>query len=78
MLPFVWWRESPVAGYKIIGNDGDEPFPWGVDDSAAHDPRRIAAESHGHSQRLLAAGPGLLEGVIQNKGHPGQIAEILQ
>ena len=77
-LPFGRRGETPVAGHKAVGENGDEPLPGGVDDAAANHPGGVAAEAHGHGQRLLAAGPGLLEGVIQDKGHPGQVAQILQ
>ena len=77
-LPFGRRGETPVAGHKAVGENGDEPLPGGVDDAAAHHPGGVAAEAHGHGQRLLAAGPGLLEGVIQDEGHPGEVAQILQ
>ena len=34
-LPFLRWRESPVAGHEVVGQNGDEPLPGGVDDPAA-------------------------------------------
>ena len=77
-LPFGRRGETPVAGHKAVGEHGDEPLPGGVDDAAAHHPGGVAAEAHAHGQRLLAAGPGLLEGVIQDEGHPGKVAQILQ
>ena len=77
-LPFGRRGETPVAGHKAVGENGDEPLPGGVDDAAAHHPGGVAAEAHGHGQRLFAAGPGLLEGVIQDEGHPGEVAQILQ
>ena len=77
-LPFLRWRESPVAGHEVVGQNGDEPLPGGVDDPAAHHPGGIAAKAHAHGQGLLAAGLGPLKGVIQDKGHPGEVAEVLQ
>ncbi len=47
-----------VAGHKVVGDDGDQPLPGGVDDPAAHDARGVAAEAHAHGQRLFAAGAG--------------------
>ena len=35
MFPFVWWRKPSVAGHEVIGNHGNQPLPWGVDDAAA-------------------------------------------
>ena len=26
-LPFLRWRESPVAGHEVVGQNGDEPLP---------------------------------------------------
>ena len=77
-LPFLRWRESPVAGHEVVGQNGDEPLPGGVDDPAAHHPGGIAAKAHAHGQGLLAAGLGPLKGVIQDEGHPGEVAEVLQ
>ncbi len=71
-LPFLRWGESPVAGHEVVGQNGDEPLPGGVDDPAAHHPGGIAAKAHAHGQGLLAAGLGPLKGVIQDKGHPGR------
>ena len=25
-LPFLRWRESPVAGHEVVGQNGDEPM----------------------------------------------------
>ena len=77
-LPFSRRGETPVAGHKAVGEDGDEPLPGGVDDAAAHHPGGVAAQAHAHGQGLLAAGAGLLEGVVQHEGHPGEVAQILQ
>ena len=77
-LPLRRGGGEPRAGHKAVGENGDEPLPGGVDDAAAHHPGGVAAEAHAHGQRLFAAGPGLLEGVIQDKGHPGEVAQILQ
>ena len=70
--------EAAVAGDEIVGQGGDEPLPGAVDDAAARHPGGVAAEAHGHGEGLLAAGAGLLEGVVQHEGHPGQVAEVLQ
>ena len=26
-LPFLRWRESPVAGHEVVGQNGEEPLP---------------------------------------------------
>ena len=70
--------KAAVAGHKVVGQHGDEPLPRGVDDTAAHHPGGVAAKAHGHGEGLFAAGSGLLEGVVQHKGHPRQVAEVLQ
>lgn len=67
-----------VAGHEVVGQNGDEPLPGGVDDPAAHHPGGIAAKAHAHGQGLLAAGLGPLKGMIQDEGHPGEVAEVLQ
>ena len=76
-LPFLRWRESPVAGHEVVGQNGDEPLPGGVDDPAAHPPGGIAAKAHAHRQCLLPMRPRLLKQAIQIKGNPWQQTEIL-
>ena len=71
-LPFSRRGETPVAGHKAVGEDGDEPLPGGVDDAAARHPHRVAPQAHAHGQRLLAAGAAALEGAVHDKGHPGR------
>ena len=77
-MPFPRRRQTAVAGDKIVGEDGQQPLPGGVDDPAAHHPRGVAAKAHGHGEGLLAAGAAPLEGPIQVVGDPGQVARILQ
>lgn len=48
-LPFGRRGETPVAGHKAVGENGDEPLPGGVDDPAAHHPRRVAPKAHAHA-----------------------------
>ena len=47
-LPFGRRGETPVAGHKAVGENGDEPLPGGVDDAAAHHPGGVAAEAHAY------------------------------
>ena len=63
-----------------VGNrqDGKQPFPWGINNSAACYTGCITAQSHTHCQCLLAAGMRPLEMPIQMEGNPWQIAQILQ
>ena len=70
--------ESAVAGDKVVGENGDQPFPRGVDNAAAGHAGGVAAEAHAHGQSLFAAGTGTLKRFIQMKRHTGQIAKILQ
>lgn len=78
MFPFVWWWKTAVAGDKIIGDDGDKPFPGRIDNPASGDARRVAAEAHAHGKRLFPAGRAALEAPIQVKSHSGKVTEILQ
>ena len=45
-LPFGRRGETPVAGHKAVGENGDEPLPGGVDDAAPHHTGRVAPEAH--------------------------------
>ena len=71
-------REAPVAGHKIIGKDGDQPFPGRIDDAASCHAGRIAAKTHAHGQSLFAAGIAFLETSVQIESDAGQIPEILK
>ena len=79
-LPFSRRGETPVAGHKAVGEDGDEPLPWGVHDAAAHHPRRVASQSHAQEDapagrrrqneaRSRSSGPRCYAGV---KSRPGR------
>ena len=70
--------KSAVAGDEIVGEDGDEPFPWRINDAASGHAGGVAAESHAHGEALLAAGTGTLKGTVQVKRHTWQIPEVLQ
>ena len=70
--------EASVAGYKAVGQHGNEALPGRVDNPAAGDAGGVASKAHTHGQALFAAGAGLFKGVIQVEGHPGKIAEVLQ
>ena len=69
-LPFVRVRKTSVTGDKIIGQDRDQPLAGRRDDPAADHSGRVAAKAHTHGQRLLAAGPAAVEGVIHIEGDP--------
>ena len=71
-------RELAVAGDKAVRHGGEQAFTRGIDDAAAHNARRVAAEAHAHGERLFAAGVRLLEGVVEVEGNAGQIAKVLE
>lgn len=71
-------RKSAVAGDKAVGQDGQQSFPGGVDDPAAGHSGGVAAEPHGHAQRLLAAGMAALKGPIQIIGKAGQVSDVFE
>ena len=68
-LPFLRWRESPVAGHEVVGQNGNEPFPGGIDDPAADYAGSIAAEPHANCQCLFATGMRFLKMMIQIERH---------
>ena len=78
MFPFVWWWKPSVAGHEVIGNHGNQPLPWGVDDAAAHDAGCIASKAHAHGKGLFAAGMAAFKWFIQVVGNPGKVSGILQ
>ena len=51
-------REAAVAGHEVVGEDRDQPLARRVDVRAGDDAGGVAAEAHGHRQRLLAVGAG--------------------
>ena len=77
MFPFVWWWKPSVAGHKIVGDHGNDPFPWGIDDAASYNTGRVASKSHAHGKSLLAAGMAAFKWFIQIIGDPGQVAGVL-
>ena len=55
-LPFGRRGETPVAGHKAVGENGDEPLPGGVHHPAAHHPRRVASQSHAQESAPVGCG----------------------
>ena len=70
--------EASVARHEVVGKYREQPFSGRVDDAAADDARRVAAEAHAHGKRLFSAGAAALEGFIQIICHSRQVARVLQ
>ena len=71
-------RKSSVAGDKIIGNDGNEPFSRRIYNPASGNSGGIASETHAHSKGLFPAGRAFLKTPVKIKRYSRQITEILQ
>ena len=70
--------KAPVAGNKAVGEDRQQAFPRGMNNAAAHHAGGVAAKAHADGERLLAACPAALEGVIKVVGDTRQVADVLQ
>ena len=66
--------KSSVTGNKAVGQDGQKPFSWGIDDPASGHSGSIAAKAHSHAEGLFSAGMAALERPVQIVGQPRQIA----
>ena len=71
-------RKPPVARHEAVGQHGEQPLALGVDDPAADHARRVAAETHAHRQRLLAARMAGVKRPVEVIRHARQIPRVLE